>query len=85
MAKASQLPEQAAACRDLARRAKRLAGTFLDGQDRERLLQYAEELEQRAGQLEQEAGQVTQPQQQVQQQQQAAEPAPDPSAPKSKT
>jgi hypothetical protein len=96
MAKASQLPEQAAACRDLARRARRLAGTFLNDQDRERLLQYAEEMEQRAGELEQQAAQpappngttsspvVTQPQQQVQQQQ-ASEPAPNPPTPKTKT
>jgi hypothetical protein len=65
MAQASQLPEQAATCRDLARRARRLAGTLLDGPDRDRLLQYVDEMEQRTGELER--GPVTQPQQQVQQ------------------
>jgi hypothetical protein len=56
MAKASQL-EQLAACRDLARRARRLAGAFLDDPDRDRLLRYAEEMETRAAELEQEAAQ----------------------------
>ena len=55
MSKASQLIGQAASCRDLARRAKRLAGTFVDGIERERLLGYAEELEQQAADLEKQA------------------------------
>jgi hypothetical protein len=62
-----------------------LAGTFLNGPDKERLLQYADEMEQRAVELEREAGPVIQQPQQQAQQQQATEPAPDPPAPKTKT
>ena len=59
-------------------------GPFLDGPDKDRLRQYAEEMEQRAVELERAVGPVTQPQQQVQQQQ-ATEPAPSPPARKPKT
>ena len=52
MANASQLLKQAAACRDLAKQARRLAFTFIDGPDRERLLRYAEELDGQADALE---------------------------------
>lgn len=52
MAKASQVAEQAAAWRNTAKRARRLAGSFLEGADRDRLLQYAEELDERAARLE---------------------------------
>ena len=48
MTKASHLMEQAAACRELGKRARRLAGTFVDGPDRDRLLQYAKELDEKA-------------------------------------
>jgi hypothetical protein len=51
MANASQVAEQAAAWRESANRARRLAGTFHDGPDRDRLLQYAEELEEKAARL----------------------------------
>jgi len=52
MAKAVDLLEKAADCRHLAKRARRLAGTFIDGPDRPRILQHAEELEARAVALE---------------------------------
>lgn len=78
MTKTSQV-EQAMASRDLAKRARRLAGTFMDGPDKDRLLQYASELEAQAAELEA-ARPVTQPQQQAQQQQ-APEPVPKPKTP----
>ena len=53
--KASQLLEEAADCGDQAKRAKRLAGAFRNDQDRDRLLQYAEELDQEAAILEERA------------------------------
>jgi hypothetical protein len=79
-----------AVCWDLAKRARRLAGTFPDGPDKRRLLRYADETEQRARELEKEANSpsapkliaptpVTHSQQQVQQQQ-AAGPLPKPKA-----
>lgn len=71
--------EQTAASRDLAKRARRLAGTFVDGPDRDRLLVYANELETQAAELEA-ARPVTQAQQQTQQQQ-APQPAPKPKTP----
>jgi hypothetical protein len=55
MANASQVAEQAAAWRNTAKRAKRLAGTFIEGADRDRLLWYAAELDAKAAQLEAEA------------------------------
>ena len=55
MSKAAQLIGQAASCRDLARRARRLAGTFIDGPDSERLLTYADELELQAANVEKQA------------------------------
>jgi len=81
---------QASGSRDLAKRARRLARTFLDGPDRDRLLQYAKELDERAAGLEAQASQDTTPptaaavvaREQQQVQQQAAEPTPDPSEPK---
>jgi plasmid stabilization system protein ParE len=51
--------EQAAATRDLARRARRLAQTQSMGSGRARLHQYAEELEERATRLEAEADELT--------------------------
>jgi hypothetical protein len=44
----SKLAEQATATRDLARRAKRLAGTLTVPDDVDRLLRYAQELEAQA-------------------------------------
>ena len=55
MAKAVELLKQAAECRGLAERARRLAGTFLDGPDKDELLGYAEELEAQATSLEKQA------------------------------
>jgi hypothetical protein len=90
MGESSELLAQASASRDMAKRARRLAGIFLDGPDRDRLLPYAKELDERAAGLEAQASQdtapptaaamVTREQQQVQQQ--AAEPTPDPPEPK---
>ena len=86
-------PEKAAReTRDLAKRARRLAQGLLAEADRESLYRFADELDQRVAELQAEA--ATQPtaptgpvvvheQQQVQQQ--AAEPAPDPAKPKTKT
>lgn len=48
MNKASRISQQAADCRALAERARRLAGTLLDGPDKDELLRYAKELETRA-------------------------------------
>jgi len=45
---------QAQASRDLARRARRLAGTMADPAEKSRLLRYAEELDVQADRLEQE-------------------------------
>ena len=79
MAKDVSPLEQAAATRDLARRARRLAQGLTPDADRARLLQYAEELDEQANRLEAEAGgahaQVQQ--QQMQQQQQESSDAPD--------
>jgi hypothetical protein len=52
---ASKLAEQATATRDLARRAKRLAGTFIEPKDADRLLRYAQELEDQAVDLDRRA------------------------------
>lgn len=71
MAKDVSPLEQAAATRDLARRARRLSQALTLDADRARLLQYAEELEEQAKRLEE--GGESHPQvqqQQVQQQQQ---------------
>lgn len=51
MAHNSHLEVQATAWRDLAKRAKRLAGTLLDDPAREGLLNYSAELEIKAAQL----------------------------------
>lgn len=52
MASKPHLEVQAAAWRELAKRARRLAGGLLDGPDRDRLLNYAGQLEQKAAGLE---------------------------------
>ena len=52
MAEKSHLEVQAAAWRELAERARRLATGLLDGPDRDRLLNYSAELEQKAAELE---------------------------------
>jgi hypothetical protein len=52
MADKSHVEVQAAAWRELAERARRLAGSLLDGPDRDRLLNYSAELEQKAAGLE---------------------------------
>ena len=52
MAKAIELLKQAAECRGLAKRARRLANTFVDGPDQNELLGYAQELEAQANTLE---------------------------------
>ena len=52
---ASTLAEQAAASRNLAQRAKRLAGTLIDPEDVDRLLRYADELEAQAVDLDRRA------------------------------
>jgi hypothetical protein len=79
MAKDVSPLEQAAATRDLARRARRLAQALPQGADRARLLQYAEELEGQVNRLGAEGGeshpQVQQ--QQVQEQQQESSDAAD--------
>lgn len=71
MTRTSELLEQAAARRDLARRARRLADS-LSHDDRERLQAHAEDLEAQATELERQAANVAG--QQPQQQQQDAEP-----------
>jgi hypothetical protein len=73
MTEASDPRAQAAAARELAARARRLAHAVGEGPERGRLLQYAEELEEQAARLEAQASgsakpQVQQQQQQVQQQ-----------------
>jgi hypothetical protein len=55
MAKAIELLKQAAQCRDLAKRARRLAGTLVDGPDMDELLGYTQELEAQASSLEKQA------------------------------
>jgi len=80
MANASELHEQAAALRDMAKRARRLA-KGVSQPDSERIIAYAMELEQKAAELEKQAAEgfgsapvqpaFTQQQQQVQQQQAA--------------
>jgi hypothetical protein len=55
MTKAIDLRKRATECRDLAKRARRLAGTFVDGPDQAELLGYAEELEAQASSLEKQA------------------------------
>jgi hypothetical protein len=47
---------QATAWRELAERARRLAGNLLDGPDRNSLLQYSKELEEKAAELEAQRG-----------------------------
>jgi hypothetical protein len=91
MAKDVSPLEQAAARRDLARRARRVGQALTLDADRARLLQYAEELEEQEVRLESEGGgrPGTRPapvaQQQVQEQQQESSDAPDspPAKPKS--
>jgi hypothetical protein len=86
MAKDVSPIEQAAATRDLARRARRLAQALTLDADRVRLLQYAEELEEQANRLEA-AGREPQTQvqqQQMQEQQQESSDAPDPPTDKPK-
>jgi hypothetical protein len=53
------LLEQAEASRDLARRARRLAGELTAEADRQRLQRHAEELEAQAAELERRAGRET--------------------------
>jgi hypothetical protein len=48
MINAPKLLEQAASCREVAKRARRLGGILVEGPDRDCLLRYAEELEGRA-------------------------------------
>jgi hypothetical protein len=73
--------KEARDCRDLARRARRLAGTLSQPEDQDRLTGYADELERRAAELERSPASagpprpVTHEQQQVQQQ--AEMPPPD--------
>ena len=55
MAKASQLIEQATASRDMAKRARRLAESLIEGPDRTCLLRYAEELDEETAALENQA------------------------------
>jgi hypothetical protein len=55
MADKSHLKIEAAAWKELAERARRLAGSLLDGPDREQLLKYSAELEQKAAGLKGEA------------------------------
>ena len=55
MAKAIELLKRAAQCRDLAKRARRLAGTLVDGPDMDELLGYTQELEAQASSLEKQA------------------------------
>jgi len=52
---AAKLSDQASATQDLARRARRLAGTLTTAADVDRLLRYAEELEVQAVDLERRA------------------------------
>lgn len=54
MHNASPMVEQVAAYRALAKRAQLLAGTLVDGPDRDELLRYAEEFEAQATSLEKE-------------------------------
>ena len=42
-------------CRDMAKRARRLAGSFVDDRERKWLLQFADEMDKRAEELDQEA------------------------------
>lgn len=51
MVERSHREVEAAAWRELAKRARRLAGNLLDGPDRDSLLQYSEELEEKATKL----------------------------------
>ena len=57
MAKASDLLEQAAKSRDMAKRAHRLAGT-VNGDVRQRLVSYGEELLEQASSFERQAAQA---------------------------
>jgi hypothetical protein len=52
MAQRSYFEVQANAWRELAEKAKRLAGNLLDGPDRDSLLQYSKELQEKAAKLE---------------------------------
>ena len=52
MASKPHLEVQAAAWRELAKRARRLAGGLLDGPDRDRLLKYSAQLEEKAAGVE---------------------------------
>jgi hypothetical protein len=81
MPKSADSLGQAAATRDLARRARRLAQGLPTGADKTRLLSYADELDEQAAQLEKEAG-GPHDQVQQQQQQQQQEPSDPPTKPR---
>jgi hypothetical protein len=91
MERGADLLAKARDCKDLAKRARRMAAGLSQDADRTRIGRYADELEARAIELERQAAAapsvpvplVTQPQLQAQQQRKA-EPAPDPDAPKPK-
>jgi hypothetical protein len=68
--------QQAAAARELAARARRLAHGAGPGADRDRLLQYAEELEERAARLEGQGSGADKPRVVKQQQQQVQQQGP---------
>ena len=57
MARASELLQQAAQSRHMAKRAHRLAGT-VNGDDRQRLVSYGDELLEQASSFERQAGEV---------------------------
>lgn len=87
MVAANGLREKVRAKKDMAARARRLAFNQVNDEDRQRLLQFAndleaevEALERGAGPLVLRTGPVTREQQQVQQQQQAHEPSERPKA-----
>jgi len=67
---------EAAAARELAARARRLAHGVGEGAERKRLLQYAEELEEHAAQLDAQASGPDKPQVVEQQQQQVQQQGP---------
>ena len=59
MAEVSKLIGRAAACRELASRARRLAGNMVGGADRERLLRYGDNLDGQATDWERQAAEST--------------------------
>jgi hypothetical protein len=59
MANRTHLEVEATSWRELAEKAKRLAGNLLDGPDRDSLLHYSEELQEKAAKLDASSG-VTQ-------------------------